>query len=112
MKPFHALLGAASGTHAADQLAQATLPLTATLVFGAGPGIVGLLVAAQSAAWLLVSLPAGAWVDRMSRRRLLVIALGCALAASLAAVAAAILNEPAALAIAAFAGAAGTVIYT
>jgi predicted MFS family arabinose efflux permease len=112
MKPFHALLGAASGTHAADQLALATLPLTATLVFGAGPGIVGLLVAAQSAAWLLVSLPAGAWVDRMSRRRLLVIALGCALAASLAAVAAAILNEPAALAIAAFAGAAGTVIYT
>jgi MFS family permease len=112
MKPFHALLGAASGTHAADQLALATLPLTATLVFGAGPGLVGLMVAVQSAAWLLVSLPAGAWVDRMRRHRLLKIALGCALAASVAAVGAAILNEPIALAAAAFGGAAGTVIYT
>ena len=64
MKPFTALLGAAAGTHAADQLALATLPLTATLVLGAGPDVLGLLVAAQSAAWLLVTLPAGAWVDR------------------------------------------------
>src|SRR5689334_14080516 len=39
MKPFTALLGAAAGTHAADQLALATLPLTATLVLGAGPDI-------------------------------------------------------------------------
>ena len=50
MKPFTALLGAAAGTHAADQLALATLPLTATLVLGAGPDVLGLLVAAQSAA--------------------------------------------------------------
>ena len=111
MKPFHALLGAASGTHAADQLALATLPLTATLVFGAGPGTVGLLVAIQSAAWLLVSLPAGAWVDRFSRRNLLIAALAVALVASIAAIAAAVLNAPAAPAAAAFAGAAGTVIY-
>src|SRR5439155_212227 len=53
MKPFTALLGAAAGTHAADQLALATLPLTASLVLGVGPDILGLLVAAQSAAWLL-----------------------------------------------------------
>src|SRR3954452_4660005 len=32
MKPFTALFGAAAGTHTADQLALATLPLTATLV--------------------------------------------------------------------------------
>ena len=82
MKPFTALLGAAAGTHAADQLALATLPLTATLVLGAGPGILGLLVAAQSAAWLLVTLPAGAWVDRMPRRTLLIVGLGLGLAAS------------------------------
>ena len=43
MKPFTALLGAAAGTHAADQLALATLPLTATLVLGAGPDILGTL---------------------------------------------------------------------
>jgi predicted MFS family arabinose efflux permease len=91
MKPFTALLGAAAGTHAADQLALATLPLTATLVLGAGPGVLGLLVAAQSAAWLLLSLPAGAWVDRMPRRTLLIVALGLGLAA--------------------FIGASGTVVY-
>jgi MFS family permease len=111
MKPFKSLLGAACGTHAADQLALATLPLTATLVLDAGPGTVALLVALQSAAWLLVSLPAGAWVDRYSRRSLLVVALGCGLAASLVATLAAALGNVALLGLAAFAGAAGTVIY-
>ena len=43
MKPFTALLGAAAGTHTADQMALATLPLTATLVLGAGPDLLGLL---------------------------------------------------------------------
>ena len=38
MKPFTALFGASAGTHAADQLALATLPLTATLVLHAEPG--------------------------------------------------------------------------
>ena len=71
MKPFHALLGASAGTHAADQLALATLPLTATLLLDAGPGLVGLLVALQGAAWLTISLPAGAWIDRLPRRNLL-----------------------------------------
>jgi len=89
MKPFTALFGAAAGTHAADQLALATLPLTATLVLGAGPDLLGLLVAAQSAAWLLLSLPAGAWIDRFSRRRLLIIGLSLGLIAAVAAVAAA-----------------------
>ena len=95
MKPFTALLGAAAGTHAADQLALATLPLTATLVLGAGPDILGLLVAAQSAAWLLVTLPAGAWADRMPRRTLLLIGLALGLAASVVAVVAALPASPA-----------------
>src|SRR5882672_7552901 len=111
MKPFTALLGAAAGTHAADQLALATLPLTATLVLGAGPDVLGLLVAAQSAAWLLISLPAGAWVDRLPRRRLLITALGLGLVASIAAVAAAATGVASLLGIAAFAGASGTVVY-
>src|SRR5262245_52813548 len=92
MKPFTALLGAAAGTHTADQLALATLPLTATLVLGAGPDILGLLVAAQSAAWLLVTLPAGAWADRMPRRSLLLVGLSLGLAASIVAVIAAALG--------------------
>jgi predicted MFS family arabinose efflux permease len=111
MKPFTALLGAAAGTHAADQLALATLPLTATLVLGAGPGVLGLLVAAQSAAWLLVSLPAGAWVDRLPRRRLLIAALGFGLLASVVAVIAAATGAASLLGVAAFVGASGTVIY-
>ncbi len=111
MKPFTALLGAAAGTHAADQLALATLPLTATLVLGAGPDILGLLVAAQSVAWLLVSLPAGAWIDRLPRRPLLIAALALGLLASIVAVAAAAAQEASLLGIAAFVGASGTVVY-
>jgi MFS family permease len=111
MKPFTALLGAAAGTHAADQLALATLPLTATLVLGAGPDILGLLVAAQSAAWLLVTLPAGAWADRMPRRTLLIIGLGLGLAASIVAVIAAAAGISSLLGVAAFVGASGTVVY-
>ena len=111
MKPFTALLGAAAGTHAADQLALATLPLTATLVLGAGPDTLGLLVAAQSAAWLLVTLPAGAWVDRMPRRTLLIIGLGFGWAASIAAVVAAAAGIASLLGVAAFVGASGTVVY-
>lgn len=111
MKPFTALLGVSAGTHAADQLALATLPLTATLVLGAGPDVLGLLVAAQSAAWLLVSLPAGAWVDRVPRRRLLIVALGLGLLASIAAVVAAATGIAVLLGVAAFAGASGTVVF-
>jgi predicted MFS family arabinose efflux permease len=111
MKPFTALLGAAAGTHAADQMALATLPLTATLVLGAGPDLLGLLVAAQSAAWLLVSLPAGAWIDRMPRRRMLIVALALGLTASVVAVAAAATGHVVLLGLAAFAGASGTVVY-
>lgn len=111
MKPFTALLGAAAGTHAADQLALATLPLTATLVLGAGPDILGLLVAAQSAAWLLVTLPAGAWADRMPRRTLLIIGLALGLAASVVAVVAAAAGITGLLGVAAFVGASGTVVY-
>ena len=111
MKPFTALLGAAAGTHAADQMALATLPLTATLVLGAGPDLLGLLVAAQSAAWLLVSLPAGAWIDRLPRRRMLIVALALGLTASLVAVAAAATGQVFLLGLAAIAGASGTVVY-
>jgi predicted MFS family arabinose efflux permease len=111
MKPFTALLGASAGTHAADQLALATLPLTASLMLGAGPDLLGLLVAAQSAAWLVVSLPAGAWIDRFRRRRLLIAALALGLGASIAAVVAAAAGQAALLGLAAFIGASGTVIY-
>ena len=56
-------------------------------LLGAGPDLIGGLVAAQSAAWLLVTLPAGAWADATSRRRLLVLGLLLGLAGALAAIA-------------------------
>ena len=80
-------------------------------MLGAGPDILGLLVAAQSAAWLLVTLPAGAWVDRMPRRTLLLIGLALGLAASVVAVIAAAAGITSLLGVAAFVGASGTVVY-
>lgn len=74
--PFRSLLGGAAGTHAADQLAMAALPLTVVIGLGAGAGTVGLLLAVQAAAWLLCSLPAGVLVDRAPRRTVLMLAGG------------------------------------
>ena len=111
MKPFTALLGAAAGTHAADQLALATLPLTATLVLGAGPDILGLLVAAQSAAWLLLSLPAGAWVDRISTSHLAGRGPGAWPARLPSSPSPQPQHLPCLLGVAAFVGASGTVVY-
>jgi len=56
------------------------LPLTAVMVLHASAAQMGLLAAAGSAAWLVVGLPAGVWVDRLRRRPLMVAAdLGRAL---------------------------------
>jgi MFS family permease len=46
-------------------------PLLAALVLAATPLEMGVLNAADTAAFLLVGLPAGAWVDRMRRRPLM-----------------------------------------
>ncbi len=54
----------------ADKLALDTISLAAT-ESGASPRLVGLLVAAQSAAWLLISLPAGVFADRIAPRALI-----------------------------------------
>jgi MFS family permease len=50
------------------------VPLVALLVLGAGPTEMALLVVAASIAVLLVGFVAGAWVDRLRRRPLLVTA--------------------------------------
>lgn len=49
------------------------LPLVAILVVGATTFEVGLLTALETAAFLLVGLPAGAWVDRMRFRAVLIV---------------------------------------
>ncbi|MFE8938102.1 MFS transporter [Streptomyces sp. NPDC007872] len=50
------------------------LPLTAVLTLNASAWQAGALVAAESAAFLLLGLPAGAWVDRMRRRDVMIAA--------------------------------------
>ncbi|MEU3600021.1 MFS transporter [Streptomyces sp. NPDC006798] len=50
------------------------LPLIAVLALGAGPGEVGLLATLGTVAFLLIGLPAGAWLDRLDHRRVMVCA--------------------------------------
>lgn len=48
------------------------LPVLAATALAASPLEMGLLTAAENAAFLLLGLPAGVWVDRMRRRNLMV----------------------------------------
>ncbi len=58
-----------------SQVTELALPLAAVLTLNAGPLEMGLLTAAGLAPYLVVALPAGAWIDRLrSRRRLMVLA--------------------------------------
>jgi predicted MFS family arabinose efflux permease len=61
------------------------LPLVAVTTLRASTGAVALLTAANWLPWLLIGLPAGTWVDRWPRRRVL-LAADVASAAALAAV--------------------------
>ncbi|WP_018686227.1 MFS transporter [Actinokineospora enzanensis] len=53
-------------------IGQVVLPLLAVGVLHATPAEMGVLTAAETAAFLLIGLPAGAWVDRMRRRPLMI----------------------------------------
>ncbi|MET7332824.1 MFS transporter [Nonomuraea sp. NPDC005650] len=63
------------GSHVASELganiSRVALPLVAVLTLHAGPVEVGVLSALQTTAFLLIGLPAGVWVDRMRRRRVM-----------------------------------------
>ena len=54
-------------------ISQLALPLVAILVVHATTFEVGLLTAFETVSFLLVGLPAGAWVDRMRMRRVLIV---------------------------------------
>lgn len=87
VQPFHRLLGVAVCFRLGDQLLVAGVPLAAATVFGLGEGAIGAVIAAQGAAWLLMSLPAGVTIDRIApldgmRRALAVAVLGSLLAAA------------------------------
>ena len=50
------------------------LPLLAVVTLDAGPGWMGALAAATWLPWLVVGLPAGAWVDRLPAQRVMIVA--------------------------------------
>jgi len=69
-----------------DQITYIALPLAAVLVLDAGPAEMGYLGAAALLPHLLLSLPAGVWLDRVARRRRILITSDLARAALLASV--------------------------
>ena len=63
-----------------NQIRPLALPLAAVLALSASPAQMGILKASQQAPWLLMTLLAGAWVDRLPRRPVMIYAqLGSAL---------------------------------
>lgn len=57
-----------------SQVTGLALPLTAALTLAATPLQMGLLGAVGMLPWALIGLPAGAWVDRLPRRPILIVA--------------------------------------
>jgi MFS family permease len=57
-----------------SQLGVLAIPVLAVTLLGATEWQIGLLNAAETAAFLVVGLPAGAWVDRMLKRRVMIAA--------------------------------------
>ncbi|HET6859626.1 MAG TPA: MFS transporter [Streptomyces sp.] len=69
---FRLLLAGAAAGQVGAQVTLVALPLVAVLELHAPAFQVGLLTAAETAAFLLIGLPAGAWVDRMRKRSLMI----------------------------------------
>jgi MFS family permease len=65
------LLLASAFSSFAAQTSFVTLPLVAVLVLHAGPAPVGILASLGTLPFLVLGLPAGAWVDRVDHRRIL-----------------------------------------
>lgn len=71
---FRQLFVADTVSQVGSQVSLLALPLVAVLVLGASNLEVGVLAACGTLAFLLVGLPAGAWVDRLRRRGVLIVA--------------------------------------
>lgn len=73
-RSFRLLYTAAVAHDVGFHVGQLAVPVLAVSLLSAGPAQVGLLGALSTAAFLLVGLPAGVWVDRWPRRSVLVAA--------------------------------------
>ncbi|MFF8830883.1 MFS transporter [Streptomyces sp. NPDC015131] len=72
MRDFRLLLAGAAAGQFGAHVTLVALPLVAVLELDAPAFQVGLLTAAETAAFLLIGLPAGAWVDRMRKLPLMI----------------------------------------
>lgn len=73
-RDFRLLYTADASSRLGAQVSFLALPVLAQTVFHAGAGQIGLLSALGTVAFLLIGLPAGAWVDRVPKRTVLVAA--------------------------------------
>ena len=90
-RDFRLLWGGESVSELGSQVSLLAIPLLAVKTLHATAFEMGLLTAASTAAFLIVGLPAGVWVDRVRRRRLMIVAdLGRVLALGSIPVAAAV----------------------
>jgi MFS family permease len=71
-RDFRQLWGAETVSQLGTQVTQLALPIIAVTILAATPFQMGVLTALETAAFLVVGLPAGAWVDRWHRKRVLV----------------------------------------
>ncbi|MBG0851521.1 MFS transporter [Streptomyces spinoverrucosus] len=74
LRDFRILFAAGALSHLGSNVGYVAIPLLAVTALDAGPGQAGALAALSTAAFLLIGLPAGAWVDRLPSRRVLVAA--------------------------------------
>ncbi|MDK0523865.1 MFS transporter [Streptomyces sp. ML-6] len=73
---FRNLFAATMASAAGASVARIAIPLTAVVALGADEFEVGLVSVFLTLPFLLVGLPAGAWVDRMRRRQVLIFCQG------------------------------------
>lgn len=73
-RDFRRLWIGETGSQFGEMITVTAAPLLAALVLAATPFQMGLLNAADTAAFLLIGLPAGVWVDRMRRRPVMITA--------------------------------------
>ncbi|WP_329119059.1 MFS transporter [Streptomyces sp. NBC_01353] len=71
---FRTLFSAAVLSHLGTNVGYVAVPLIAVEALDASPGEVGALATLATLAFLLIGLPAGAWVDRLPQRRVLIAA--------------------------------------
>ncbi|MFB9890861.1 MFS transporter [Planobispora takensis] len=72
-RDFRKLFAAATASRLGTSIGDLAVPLAAVTALAATPGELGVLAMFSTVAYLLIGLPAGAWVDRMRRRPVMVV---------------------------------------